>query len=106
VLVDLRHLDRYPWAGHSALLGTVARPWQDTATILTQFGTTRRRALAAYRAFVVEGLPQGRRPELRGGGLVRSLGGWAAVAARQLLAYISSYVFPTWTTRAWPCRMT
>ncbi len=27
VLVDLRHLDRYPWTGHSALLGTVARPW-------------------------------------------------------------------------------
>jgi REP element-mobilizing transposase RayT len=81
LLPDLRALDRYPWTGHSALLGTVPRPWQETATILGQFGPTRRRALHAYRAFVAEGLPQGRRPELQGGGLVRSLGGWQAVVA-------------------------
>jgi REP element-mobilizing transposase RayT len=78
---DLRALDRYPWTGHSALLGTVARPWQDTATILTQFGPNRRRARHAYRAFVAAGLLQGRRSDLQGGGLVRSVGGWAAVAA-------------------------
>jgi putative transposase len=81
VVPDLRHLDRYPWTGHSALLGTVARPWQDTRTILGQFGPTLPRARRAYRAFVAAGLPQGRRPEFQGGGLRRSLGGWAAVAA-------------------------
>ena len=80
LLSDLRALDRYPWTGHSALLGTVPRPWQETATILSQFAPTWRRALHAYRAFVAEGLPQGRRPEFQGGGLVRSLGGWQAVA--------------------------
>ena len=32
-LSDLRTLDRYPWTGHSALLGTVPRPWQATAAI-------------------------------------------------------------------------
>jgi len=80
VVPDLRALDRSPWTGHSALLGTVPRPWQDTATILAQFGPTPRRAIRAYRAFVQDGLPQGRRPDLQGGGLVRSLGGWAAVA--------------------------
>ena len=78
---DLRSLARYPWTGHSALLGTIPRPWQETQTILQQFGPTRRRANAAYRTFVAEGIPQGRRPDLQGGGLVRSLGGWAAVAA-------------------------
>ena len=57
------------------------RLWQDTQTILTQFGPARRRAIHAYRAFVAEGLPEGRRPDLQGGGLVRSLGGWAAVTA-------------------------
>ena len=81
VLSDLRTLDRYPWTGHSALLGTVPRPWQATATILAQYGPSRRRARHAYRTFVAEGIPQGRRPELQGGGLVRSAGGWAAVTA-------------------------
>lgn len=81
VVADLRRLDRYPWTGHSALLGTVARPWQATPEVLGHFGPSRRRARAAYRAFVAAGLPQGRRPDLQGGGLIRSLGGWAAVAA-------------------------
>jgi REP element-mobilizing transposase RayT len=81
VVPELRALARYPWSGHRALLGTGPRPWQDTATILAHFGPTRRRALAAYRAFVAAGLPQGRRPEFQGGGLIRSLGGWAAVPA-------------------------
>jgi REP element-mobilizing transposase RayT len=33
VTPTLRALDRSPWTGHSALLGAVPRPWQDTATI-------------------------------------------------------------------------
>ena len=81
VVPDVRRLDRYPWTGHSALLGTVPRPWQDTRTILAQFGQSPRRASTAYRRFVAEGISRGRRPELQGGGLVRSLGGWAAVRA-------------------------
>ncbi|MEK7205308.1 MAG: transposase [candidate division NC10 bacterium] len=81
VVKDLRTLDRYPWTGHSALLGTVPRPWQAAHEVLGQFGPNRRRARAAYRAFVAEGLGRGRRPELQGGGLIRSLGGWQAVAA-------------------------
>ena len=81
VLPDLRTLKRFRWTGHSALLGTVPRPWQETATILAQFGPTRRRALHAYRTFVAEGIPRGRRPEFQGGGLIRSLGGWQVVAA-------------------------
>ena len=46
----LRTLERFPWTGHSALVGTIPRPWQDTATILAQFGPPC-------------GLPQGRRPD-------------------------------------------
>jgi putative transposase len=80
---ELRALDRYPWTGHSALLGTVPRPWQDTQTILAQFGSHRSRARAAYRAFLADGVAQGRRPELQGGGLVRSAGGWDALVARR-----------------------
>ena len=81
VVPDLRTLDRYPWTGHSALLGSLPRPWQDTATILAQFGPTVRRARHAYRTFVAAGIPQGRRPEFQGGGLIRSLGGWRGVTA-------------------------
>ena len=81
VVPTLRRLDRYPWTGHSALMGAVPRPWQATATILAQFGPTGPRARAAYRAFVAAGVPQGRRPELQGGGLVRSAGGWDALGA-------------------------
>ena len=80
VVPTLRQLDRFPWTGHSALVGTVPRAWQETTTILAQFGSTPARARRAYRAFLGAGLPQGRRPELQGGGLLRSLGGWQAVA--------------------------
>lgn len=37
-----------------------------------------------YSAFMKAGLDQGRRPELVGGGLVRSLGGWSAVKKMRL----------------------
>ncbi|MBI4736442.1 MAG: transposase [candidate division NC10 bacterium] len=81
VVPELRALDRYPWTGHSALLGTRPRPWQATGAILQHFGPTPARARKAYRVFVADGIPRGRRPELQGGGLIRSLGGWRAVAA-------------------------
>lgn len=81
MVADLGSLDRYPWTGHSALLGRVPRPWQETAVILARFGKTTRAACRQYRAFVAAGVTQGRRPEFQGGGLVRSAGGWAAVQA-------------------------
>ena len=79
---DLRTLDRYPWTGHSALLGTVpARLAGHRRPSSPSSAATRAGRPPAYRAFVADGIPQGRRPELQGGGLVRSLGGWAAVTA-------------------------
>ncbi len=77
----VRALDRYPWTGHSAILGAVPRTWQDTQTVLTQFGPTPRRSRAAYRTFIAEGIRRGRRQDLQGGGILRSLGGWSAVTA-------------------------
>ncbi len=75
----LRDLRKYPWTGHAAILGVVEREWQDTATVLAYFGQQRRRAVQRYEAFVREGIAQGRRPDLVGGGLIRSLGGWSQV---------------------------
>ena len=76
VVPDLASLARYRWTGHSAVLGRVPRPWQATGAVLGHFGTKVGPARIQYRAFVAEGARQGRRPELQGGGLKRSAGGW------------------------------
>jgi putative transposase len=78
---DTRSLAEYPWTGHSALTGKVRRDWQDTNTVLAYFGSGKKKAALQYEEFVKEGISQGRRPELVGGGLVRSLGGWAQVVS-------------------------
>ncbi len=79
IVEDLEGLSKYPWAGHSAILGEVKRPWQDTEAILSYFGRKRGEAAVRYEEFVRQGLGQGRRPELVGGGLIRSAGGWSEV---------------------------
>jgi putative transposase len=81
VVRDLPALDRYPWTGHTALMGQVLRPWQVVEEVLRQYGERLHVARQAYRAFVAEGVSQGRRPELQGGGLRRSAGGWESVVA-------------------------
>ena len=85
VVKDIRALDRYPWSGHSALMGNILRPWQAAGEVLGRFGARRAPARRAYRAFVADGIAQGRRPELTGGGLVRSAGGWGALTTRRHL---------------------
>jgi len=54
----------------------VKREWQDTDYVLTYFGKYKTEARTAYESFVEEGIGRGRREELTGGGLIRSLGGW------------------------------
>jgi len=62
IMWDLRTLDRYPATGHSALLGTVARSWRETRTILGQFGSTPPRARAGIAYPWVERLGHPERP--------------------------------------------
>lgn len=76
---NMDELNSYPWSGHSGLRGAVHRPWQDTDAILSHFGDDRLEAVRRYEVFVGEGISRGRRPELVGGGLVRSMGGWSEV---------------------------
>jgi REP element-mobilizing transposase RayT len=71
---SLAQLDDYPWCGHSSILGVKKREWQDKGYVLRWFGSRE-----AYREFVEQGIGQGSRPELVGGGLLRSQGGWSAV---------------------------
>jgi len=113
VVKDLMELDKYPWCGHSAILGKRKNPLipnyaishQPSAIsssdkglkslseatiedVLLHFGDTIKVARRRYRRFVSNGIDQARpprlrprdagrgtRPELQGGGLVRSAGG-------------------------------
>jgi len=81
IVQGMRGLSKYPWAGHSVLVGSVKRDWQDTETVLSYFWHKRGHSISGYEEFVQEGISQGKRPELVGGGLIRSLGGWAQVVS-------------------------
>lgn len=79
IVENLEALNNFAWTGHSAILGKVKRQWQDTDTILAYFGRRKREAILGYKQFIKQGMAQGRKPELVGGGLIRSLGGWSQV---------------------------
>jgi REP element-mobilizing transposase RayT len=86
---DLRGLGSYPYTGHRALMGKGECSWQDTAHVLKQFGRTVKVARQKYGKFVADGISAGHRPDLIGGGLIRSMGGWEAVKAfRQTNVYM------------------
>ncbi|MGD9057482.1 MAG: transposase [Desulfobacterales bacterium] len=88
IVKDIEHLDKYPYCGHSAILGNKSNSWQEIDKILALFHDKRHLALRSYRNFVKKGVAQGRRPELVGGGLIRSVGGWSAfISMRQAKNY-------------------
>jgi REP element-mobilizing transposase RayT len=77
---DIGGLEAFPWTGHAVLLGLREAGFQETDLVLSQFGRGMERARQSYRQFICEGIPLGRRPELCGGGLVRSIGGREQIA--------------------------
>jgi len=81
LVAGIEELDSYPWSGHAVLMGKGDHSWQDSEYILTQFARRVEQARRAYREFVLAGIDQGRRDDLVGGGLVRSVGGWKQVKA-------------------------
>jgi hypothetical protein len=62
-------------------MGKIKHPWQHTDYVLRLFGKTVRTARRSYSGFVSKGISLGQRPDLVGGGLVRSSGGWSALKA-------------------------
>ncbi|MBW1715228.1 MAG: transposase [Deltaproteobacteria bacterium] len=84
VVADIKELDGYSYCGHSALMGKKKREWQDVEYVLGFFGKRIGEARKGYRSYVEKGIPMGRRPELVGGGLIRSLGGWDEVKKMRL----------------------
>jgi putative transposase len=76
IVPTIDELKFYRYCGHSSLMGKTKRAWQDTNYVLGYFAKSKAQAKKQYEVFVADGLTQGRRKELTGGGLIRSLGGW------------------------------
>ena len=81
IISQIEQLDRYVYSGHSAIMGKRKNDWQDVEYVLGLFGAKVSAARRRYREFVKKGIEQGKRPELVGGGLIRSMGGWSSVKA-------------------------
>lgn len=79
IVRNMNLLKKFPWCGHSVIMGKIKHEWQDTDTILAYYGKRKKPAREKYEKFVADGIAEGRRAELVGGGLVRSLGGWSQV---------------------------
>ena len=59
--------EAWRWSGHRAYLGRAAAPWLTTDWVLGLLAPGQAQARAAYRAFVADGMGEGRRPEFHTG---------------------------------------
>ena len=78
---QLSDLIKYPYSGHSAIMGKIKRDFQHVDYVLRLFGEKNAAARRSYHQFVKKGIDQGRQPQLVGGGLLRSSGGWSVLRA-------------------------
>ena len=78
IVPTLEMLRDYRYCGHSFILGRNRQldTWMPSQQILLRFGTPLSESRKAYENFVRDGLALGHQPNLTGGGLVRSCGGW------------------------------
>lgn len=79
IVKNMSSLENYLWCGHSAIMGKRKREWQDINYVLSWFGKNKKNAKKNYRNYVQDGISEGRRYDLVGGGLIRTLGGWSQV---------------------------
>jgi putative transposase len=79
VIIDYKSLETYAYTGHGIIMGNFRNEWQNTRYVLGMFGKKTALAQRRYRKYVIKGIAGGRKPDLVGGGLIRSLGGWTRV---------------------------
>ncbi len=72
-------LDTYNYCGHGTIIGNRETDWQETEYILSMFAGTKVAARIKYDQYIEDGVSQGKRRDLIGGGLIRSNGGWGKV---------------------------
>jgi REP element-mobilizing transposase RayT len=77
LVADMDDLDKYPWCGHSAVMNKKVYPWQNIDYVYGLFSDQKRTARKKYRVYIEEGISAGKQTDLTGGGLLRSIGGWA-----------------------------
>ena len=89
IVADLKSLDKYAYSGHAVIMGKKKNDWQDIDYVLKLFGDRLSSAPRRYWEYVQKGISAGKRPDLVGGGLVRSSGGWHALRGlRKAKAYM------------------
>jgi putative transposase len=88
LVTEYKKLSDYPYCGHGAIMGRRKIEWQDTDYVLRMFGDKESEARSEYSRFVQSGIELGSRPDLTGGGLLRSHGGWSGI---KLLKEAGSY---------------
>lgn len=79
IVASLEQLDDYSYCGHGILMGLRRCDWLEADFVLSLFGKGVSAARKSYRAFISKGIALGKRPELTGGGLIRSMGGWTTI---------------------------
>jgi REP element-mobilizing transposase RayT len=79
LISTMDELDHYAYSGHSTIMGHSDHSWQKIDEVLSRFGGNARASKKDYRSFVERGILLGKRRELTGGGLIRSLGGWSEI---------------------------
>ena len=83
IVKGIGELDSHPFTGHSAIVGRYRRKWQSVDSVLSLFDPWVLVAREAYGKYVASGIEQGKRWDLMGGGLIRSMGGWAAAKSSE-----------------------
>jgi REP element-mobilizing transposase RayT len=66
IVSDLEALDRFPWSGHSVLMGRGSMEGQAIDEVLRYFGKSISGARHSYRMFISDGVAQGKRWDLVG----------------------------------------
>ena len=77
IVTGIKSLDKYRFCGHAIVMGKKKNDWQDVDYVLKLFDRKKSTARRRYRIFVEKGIEDGKRPDLTGGGLIRSIGGWS-----------------------------
>jgi putative transposase len=91
IVSSLDELRTYRYCGHRRILGRSIEPWMSTSETLAKFGRDINASRKAYETFIADGVGQGKREDLTGGGLLRSSGGWRAImTAREAGLFLKS----------------
>jgi REP element-mobilizing transposase RayT/DNA invertase Pin-like site-specific DNA recombinase len=73
IVTDIDELNRYPYTGHSAIMGYHIRIWQNITEALDTLTSVKKRARERYKEFISQGIDDENTPNLEGGGFLRLL---------------------------------